>query len=265
MSELVLLRAKDAKPDPLDPHNDLPSVEHVPILEDYWRLGFNRFREKHAVETKTDERGFTDYGWLLSYIDSLVSRDFLWPNNTDVHHLQWAASSYEPKRFGHTRDPNVPTNFREIAYHKLLIPRQMHNLIHKITIPPDVPQYDLMEKRLAAYNTALLLFQVAKRTLDIEMQGSRLVPLPNGDPRFIDPVSRRVITREILLDRYSEFTDKFRDKYEQITDNDLDGLIDTHIFPIDPSPTDILTILDKRVFLLQKKRAIRPKLRITND
>lgn len=141
----------------------------------------------------------------------------------------------------------------------------MHNLIHKITLPPEVPEYDIMEKRVSAYNSALALFQVAKRTLDIEMQGNRLIPLPNGDPRFLDPISRRVTTREILLDRYSEFTDKFRDKFEEITDDDLDGLIDTQIFPINPSPIDILTILDKRVFLLRKKRAIRPKVRISNE
>lgn len=261
MKEVVLLRSENARPDPLDPKNDLPPVEAVPILEDYWRLGYSKFREKHAVETPVDDRGFVDYGRLLGIIDNLVDQEFRWPNQLDVHHLFWKAESYEPSHFLNEEDPLLPHRFREIAYHKILIPRQMHNLLHKLTIPSDVPDYKLMEKREAGWGTAVNLFQIAKRSLDVEAQDKRLKPLPKGNG-YLDPLTKRTIDdREVLQSRYNEFLQMLHEKCTNISQQDVDNIIAVDTLK-NLEPLDLLIQLDKRVFLKQKHRAIKPKLRL---
>mgnify|MGYP007051657688 CR=1 FL=1 len=256
----------DSKPDPRAPHNDLPPVEHAPILEDYWRLGERKFREKHAVETKTDERGFVDHVWLLEYIDSLVDEEYLWPHAKDIHHLQWTGEEYEPYHFQDTPDPTVPNTFREIAFHKLLIPCQMHKFLHKVTLPPRPPDYEVMKKRVDAHAIAVSLFQAAERVISIERQHERLELMERHDPRkhghpYIDKVTRRVIDRDTLVDRYCEFAEKFQHKCKEVATADLDDLIDTHLLTQDPSPIDLLMTLDKRTLFTHMQQAMRPDIR----
>ena len=248
-------------------HRELPPVEHVPILREYGRLGLNKFIEEYAIETKVDDRGFVDYGWLLSYIDSLVDDEFVWKGRLDIHHLQWESGSYNPLHFSDEEDPSIPETLREIPFHKLLIPRDMHDLIHVVTLPPKAPAYEQMKRRVDAYGLAVNLFQKAKQTLDIEAQERRLTQLPAeyilkyNETKEFDPIRRRMIERDVLIDRYLEFKNQFHDQISQTTQQDLDDLINMDILGREDPMNMLVTSLDKAVRLNKRNHAIRPKVR----
>jgi hypothetical protein len=250
--------------------HELPPADKVPILKEYGRIGLERFIDRYAVPTQTDDRGFVDYGWLLGYIDGLVSKEHVWTGRLDIHHLQWEAGSYIPANFTdqttedrESIDPTIPHQFRENPFHKLLIPRDMHDLIHLVTLPPEVPDYEQMKRRVDAYTIAINLFQKAKQTLDIEAQEKRLQPI--NHPRFadmsLDPKKRRVINREILLDRYAEFVSQFRAQLSNTSQNDVDNLIRMDILlGQDPIPL-LVSSMERKIRLHKDKQAIRPTVR----
>lgn len=252
--------------------HELPPADKVPILKEYGRIGLERFVDRYAVPTQTDDRGFVDYGWLLGYIDSLVSKEHVWTGRLDIHHLQWEASSYSPVNFadmtnpdGERADPTIPHQFRENPFHKLLIPRDMHDLIHLVTLPPEVPEYEQMKRRIDAYMIAINLFQKAKQTLDIEAQEKRLQPIthPSFTNMSLDPKKRRVINREILLDRYAEFVSQFNTQLSNTSQNDVDDLIRMDILRNqDPIPM-LVSSMERKVRLNKDKQAIRPTVRWT--
>lgn len=250
--------------------HELPPSDKVPILKEYGRLGLDRFIDRYAIPTQTDNRGFVDYGWLLGYIDSLVSKEHVWEGQLDVHHLHWEANAYDPLHFvdqvtgeGEPIDPTLPHEFRENPFHKLLIPRDLHDLIHVVTLPPDVPDYEQMKRRVDAYTIAVGLFQKAKQTLDIEAQEKRLRPL--NDPRFanmsLDPKKRRIISREILLDRYFEFASQFNDQLSNTSQNDVDDLIQMDFLRSRNSIPLLVSSMQRRIRINKDKQAIRPAVR----
>ncbi|MDB5176489.1 MAG: hypothetical protein JWN75_157 [Candidatus Saccharibacteria bacterium] len=268
MTERVSLSPKETAPTPLrQPSlNELPPIESVPILKEYGRLGLNAFTKEYGVKTPLDDRGFVDYGALLSYIDSLVDKEYIWTGKPDIHHLQWEADKYNESHFLHKEDPTIPQRFREIPFHKLLIPRQMHNLIHVVTIPPEVPEYEEMKKRVEAYRIARSLFQMAKQTLDIEAQEMRLIPVPHPKKmkEEFDPVKRKIVERDVLIDRYIEFTEQFHAELSTISQKDVEDLINMDILQnADPIGALIIS-LDRAVRLNKHQQAIRPVVRGTS-
>lgn len=243
----------------LDPRNDLPPARAIPILHCLANLSLEQFRGEYALETKTDERGFVDYGQLLSDINAQIDdATFRWPRyNYDIHHLQWESVSYHPREFnGNT----IPQEFREIPFHKLYIPRQLHNLIHRITLPPEMPSLDAMTKRVEAYRTAKNLFETASRSIRIEEMQQQARPYDGKNVI----VNRRVVDRDVLIDRYQEFTDKYRNQLSETSVKDLDGLIDMRMLDLAaPIPT-VAARLDHATLVSSRKKAIRPKLRVAD-
>ena len=247
----------------LDPYTDLPPADAVPILRHLGELGLERFRELYAFETPLDERGFVDYGQLLGQIDKLVEdRDFRWPNrNYDVHHLQWESGAYDPMYFEDFDDSSVPSEFREIPFHKLYIPRQLHNLIHRVTLPPPVPEFETMQRRVDAYKLAKRLFETASISIEIQETERRAIRLPNSGTRVLDPKKRRVIEREVLVDRYKEFTSKYYNQLSEVAKSDLDGLINMSALDTSKPIPQVAASLERAVITKPRRKAIRPKLR----
>lgn len=245
--------------------------DSVPLMKEFGRLGLERFIEKHAVATQTDDRGFVDYGWLLSYIDSLVPKDHVWTGRLDVHHLQWEAHKYDASQYdptvpdtdGNQIDASIPSRFREIPFHKLLIPRQMHDLIHIVTLPPEVPAYEEMKKRVQAFEVALDLFQAAKQAIDIEEQDKRLIPIgrPGYESMYLDRKKRRMIKREILLERYAEFTQKFESKLSTVDPAEVENLVRIDTADTRRPHGSLVSDWNKRIRMTSKRHALRPKIR----
>jgi hypothetical protein len=265
MGEVVSLQPKEtASTSTRQPSlKELPPIESAPILKEYGRLGLTAFTKEYGMKTPTDGRGFVDYGALLGYVDSLVKKDFIWSSRMDIHHLQWESHRYNPVEFADEEDPTIPQRFREIPFHKLLIPRQMHEFIHVVTLPPELPEFDEMKKRVEAFDIAVSLFQKAKQTLDIEAQEMRLIPVPHPKKmkEEYDPIKRKIIERDVLIDRYKEFTEQFHNQLSKTTQQDVENLINMELLQNENPITVLVTSLDRAVRLNKQRQAIRPKVR----
>lgn len=242
---------------------ELPSPEDVPLIKEFGRLGVDRFMDRYAIQTQTDDRGFVDYGWLLSYTHSLVPTDHIWKGRLDVHHLQWTAGAYHPDLFNDNDDPSIPDRFREIPFHKLLIPRDLHDLIHITTLPPPVPTYEQMERRVDAYDIAMKLFQKAKQAIEVASKEERLIPAPHPayQDRTYDPASRKLIERQALIDKYWEFHNSLKGQLSLITQRDVEDLIDIELARTRDPVNSVLSSLSKTVRANKNKQAIRPKVK----
>jgi hypothetical protein len=143
---------------------------HLPP-RDAWKVNPDTLRKFYAP---VDDRGFVLPDATVETVKELFEDDYEWPidprhqeTRPDVHHFHWVARRYDPKEFnGRT----VPQRFRELPTVKGVVPRQFHNVIHEITLPPAMPRYKDMSRHVRAYQIAHWLFTSASRAS--EMQGA---------------------------------------------------------------------------------------------
>lgn len=115
--------------------------------------------QDNLVETPLDHRGIVDLEELIKLVKSTVISDYNWPSSlNDVHHLQWHASLYST----HTH-PVIASEFRNLVNRKAYVPRNFHNWIHRITVPPPLPSVEVMHHSIEAQRVALSLFETASR------------------------------------------------------------------------------------------------------
>lgn len=134
---------------------DAQPIYHLPP-PDVVRIKWN---PHDLIPTPLDERGLVDTKGLLVAMSQTVDPQYKWnsPFN-DVHHLQWPNRWYGNERI----DNVVPSKFREIAIGKWILPRVLHNWIHKITEPPPIPDPEVMHYRVEAQRVVTSLFQSVK-------------------------------------------------------------------------------------------------------
>ena len=139
---------------------------HLPPI-DAWKIDPSKIRRFYAP---TDDRGIVLPDATVEVVRELFEEDYVWPmsgtsqaEKPDIHHFHWMARQYSPEQFnGRT----VPARFREIPTLKGVMPRQFHNVIHEVTLPPAMPKYIHMKQHLQAYHLAGQLFKSAEKTID---------------------------------------------------------------------------------------------------
>ena len=75
------------------------------------------------------------------------------------------ARQYDPSNF---QGRTVPLRFRESPNLKGVLPRQFHNLLHFVTLPPAMPKYKYMEQHLDALYLARRLLESAERAVEAQ-------------------------------------------------------------------------------------------------
>ena len=197
MSEL----AEFSTPDILE---HLPSIEIAPILEKLATLGMRRFQNEYAIETPVDpETGIVDHEALIHLMKREVDPLYKWQAPFfDEHHLHWFAHRYESSFYPSSQ---LAEEFRDIAVNKIWAPRQFHNFIHAVTIPPEVPEFDAMRASVKDFRRKSYIYRISHNALTISARLGRVQRFDNnGDVMYIDPQTR-TITRDIeVLDRWRE-------------------------------------------------------------
>lgn len=108
------------------------------------------------IETPLDAHGMADLDELVTIGKETVAPGYDWTSRfNDVHHLQWPRSRYQ------TAEDNTAFEFRELARRKAYIPRRFHNWLHSITMPPPVPDEEVMRHCIAGERTAKALAEAA--------------------------------------------------------------------------------------------------------
>lgn len=171
-----------------------------PLVSPYIRsalasLSFNEFREEFAIPTPVDRRNLVDYEALMYQVSSFVEPNYRWKAPFfDEHHLYWKASYYDSAL---QRDPALAGEFRDIAANKIWVPREFHNFVHLMTLPPDVPSYTAMRDVVKDYRRKNYLYRITSQIVNLREVADRMRPLQlldeNGSPYtlYVDPVTKR--------------------------------------------------------------------------
>ena len=121
------------------------------------RLVTDNFR----IEAQTDDRGLIDIPNLLQQVKSTIDASYDWPvDSTNVHHFYWPAAQY-PNIQKHEEGINMSL-FRNLPINKGLMPFQFHNWLHRVTIPPPLPDIEIVEYQMEAWDVTRSLFHSVK-------------------------------------------------------------------------------------------------------
>ena len=85
----------------------------------------------------------------------------------DDHHFHWIAARYKKQLFPGPYS-SVPAEFRNLPTNRGILPRQFHNVLHKYTLPPEVPELEDMIRYLESFAIARRLFKSAKRLIRVQ-------------------------------------------------------------------------------------------------
>lgn len=122
----------------------------------------------YRIKTPLDERGLVDVPKLLFEIGKTVDPSYDWRSQfNDVHHLQWPNRWYDDENKESSNALVNPNEFRSLAIGKWVLPRVLHNWIHKVTEPPIIPSLDTMHYRIEAQRVTTSLFLTARTSKQI--------------------------------------------------------------------------------------------------
>jgi hypothetical protein len=123
------------------------------------------------LATPLDERGLVDLDKLVALGVQNVEGDYSWTSTfNDVHHLQWPAAHY-------AESCELPGHeFRELVQRKAYLPRQFHNWLHILTLPPPIPSEEVMRHSIDAERTARALASTAQLAVRL----TRMVGIPEA-------------------------------------------------------------------------------------
>lgn len=204
----------------------LPPIEHAPILEKLGELGMRKFQMQYAIPTPTFENGIVDHEKLVANVSALVSKDYRWRAPFfDEHHIHWKGYYYNP---GLHEGSQIPTRFRELNTHKLWIPREFHNFIHAVTIPPNVPAFDVMVESIDQYKRNEYMYTISNEVMTLRERDERAIPLPQTNPddirRVRDPVTKRIVVDGLYEERRQEFIETIEQYFHDGLPPDLTQL-----------------------------------------
>ena len=183
------------------PH--LPPRAAAPIVE-YYDLETKRIDRAHQYEAPVDDRGVVDVFKTVELALSLVDDEYIWPRTPkpDIHHFVWPRDHYHPRHFNGS---TIPRDYRDkIAFQKGYISRSVHDWLHAVIAPPEVPDFSVMEARLSAYDSVKLLFESAKGAVTALHRPSRISGIPHSSE-----TGELMIDEEILLQVMIAFESRF--------------------------------------------------------
>lgn len=155
-------------------HETYGNLAHLPP-RDAWLQDPQKIKKFYAP---TDDRGFVQHEATIETVLQLFDDDYVWPVDwqknapqilrPDDHHFHWLARMYEREHFSRSQRSELPKLFRNLPSNRGLLPRQFHNVLHNVTVPPRIPKLDFMEQYLRSYESAVQLFRHAERAIKLE-------------------------------------------------------------------------------------------------
>lgn len=181
--------------------SDAPeAIPHLPP-RDAWKVDPEKVKKFYAPR---DDRGFVLPRATIEEVLKLFDDEYVWPvdwsKNTpqllrpDDHHFHWIAEWYDKKHFS-GKSCDVPRRFRELPSNRGILPRQFHNALHEVTLPPKMPKLGHMEHYLQSFEIAKDLFSTAERALWVES-------------KFLADTNK--VTLERLMHRFDDLFTSYR-------------------------------------------------------
>lgn len=189
----------------------LPPIKYAPILRHLGHLGLKRFKDLYAIPTPIHANGIVDHTALIEQVSAFVSPEYRWRAPFfDEHHLHWKKYYYNP---GFYDGDTLPAEFRNLPIHTLWEPREFHDFTHLMTIPSDVPRYDVMRKSVDTYRLKHHLFKISSQAIALRERDERSIPLPGSEDRVRDPMTKRVIDAGVYERRRQAFIQEIMEHF----------------------------------------------------
>lgn len=146
----------------------------------------------------------------------------------------------------------------------------MHNLIHAMTPPPEVPTYMAMRQRVKAYRRAQHLFNTAAKSIHMDYAEQVCIPLhgtqmvripktPESKQWRIKASEGRNIELDVLLDTYLRFTSRYQAQLSAISLHDLDGILDeAALMTFGESTSEALDYIRSVLPIERSEHSVRP-------
>lgn len=118
------------------------------------------------IKTPTDAWGVVNADKLIREVMESVHPDYQWTGKSDIHHGQWCRADYHAMQFALPESRAVA--FRELAPNKMQIPRVFHNWIHAITLPPPMPDPNVMRESVREWVILQDFFRSVQEAAQVE-------------------------------------------------------------------------------------------------
>lgn len=184
----------------------------------------------HRIPTPVDDRGLIVVEQLISDVKQTVDPSYVWPQGVSVHHFYWPAAWYQYEQSASGRDN--PATFRNLPIHKGLVLRTFENWLHKVTLPAETPDPEVMSFMVDSWVVARDLFKTARKTVQWEKRARRRRELITNNPEIIKEgfngidIIGEEIMQEVLEKHFRSFEHQLQ-KQERIPEEfrllDLSG------------------------------------------
>ena len=109
-----------------------------------------------------DEFGIPRRVQLMRQVLGTMEKYHYWTGYTDVHHTAWPGSEY--RRVISDEQELIGSAYRGAGSLKVRLPRQLHNYVHAITVPPPMPTFDVMRQYALEHSQVSRLYDTIKVT-----------------------------------------------------------------------------------------------------
>ncbi len=156
--------------------------------QDFWEFD----PRKQKIPTPVDELGMVDDVQLVKDVKATIKPGYLWTGDSDRHHLYWTQADYAKVQ--------AETSFKALAFrnspqHIIRVQRIFHNWIHAVTVPPPIPEPDIMNYRIEAWSIASSFFKMVQSTSHnarvIERERVRRNGFTEVQERLLNAIMRR--------------------------------------------------------------------------
>ena len=134
----------------------------MPLLCKTDRIQQNGERIKciDKLEVPLDDNGIPRRVALMGAVLNTIYMEHIWTGGYDLHHVAWPGKEY---RQGFGLDGElIGAAYRGSGSLKVLLPRQLHNYVHRITEPPPTPDLDVMRQYALEHNQVDRLFETIR-------------------------------------------------------------------------------------------------------
>lgn len=124
----------------------------------------------HKIEVKLNSKGLVDDKALIADVQSTIHPDFIWAGRADRHHLYWPRADYVTMQ---QTSESKAYAFREVGTNVIRVQRVFHNWIHAITLPPPMPEPEVMQYSLETWEIMGNFYKAVRQTVNHQRKFAR--------------------------------------------------------------------------------------------
>lgn len=162
------------------------------------------------IPTDLDHNGVVDIHATIETVKECIDPSYQWRTEKSLHHFQWPGSWYTYNR----ENDDLPYRFINLPISTGLVLREFENVLHRVTLPPPVPDREVMQYRIESWKVVKDLFLTARKTIQQQKIQKKRREFVKNNPSILKEEfnGEDIIGEEIMF----EILDKHFGSYEQL-------------------------------------------------